>query len=86
MGGWQRADVRTMADIYRNCLDPGDRRRIERLEIFDEFEEWDLIQGHYCIALGINDKNGILAKYNFPKPAVDPRVAALAAILASKRN
>lgn len=26
------------------CIDPADRRRIERLEIFDEFEEWHLIQ------------------------------------------
>ena len=26
------------------CIDPADRRRIERLEIFDEFEEWRLIQ------------------------------------------
>ena len=28
----------------RSGIDPADRRRIERLEIFDEFEEWDLIQ------------------------------------------
>lgn len=28
----------------RQCIDPADRRRIERLEIFDEFEEWHLIQ------------------------------------------
>jgi hypothetical protein len=27
-----------------HCIDPVDRRRIERLEIFDEFEEWHLIQ------------------------------------------
>ena len=26
------------------CIDPQDKRRIERLEIFDEFEEWHLIQ------------------------------------------
>lgn len=26
------------------CINPADRRRIERLEIFDEFEEWHLIQ------------------------------------------
>lgn len=83
--GWQRAEVRTMAEVHRSCLDPADRRRIERLEIFDEFEEWDLIQGHYCISLGINDAAGTLAKYTFPAPAPDPRTAALAAILAAKR-
>ena len=30
-----------------------DVRRIERLEIFDELEEWHLIQAHYCIAWGV---------------------------------
>ena len=23
--------------------------RISRIELFDEFEEWNLLQGHYCI-------------------------------------
>lgn len=30
--------------MCRRCIDPADRRRVERLELFDEFEEWDLIQ------------------------------------------
>lgn len=42
-------------------LDLAALRRIQRLEIFDEFEEWDLIQSHYCIALGIKDEQGALA-------------------------
>lgn len=41
---WQRGEARSMGDVYRSCLEPRDRRRIERLELFDEFEEWDLIQ------------------------------------------
>ena len=34
------------AAVYcrRHCIDPQERRRIERLELFDEFEEWHLIQ------------------------------------------
>ncbi len=31
----------------------GAARRIERLELFDEFEEWHLIQGHYCVCVGV---------------------------------
>ena len=40
-----------MGQVYRRQLDPADLARIERLEIFDEFEEWDLIQAHYCIVV-----------------------------------
>lgn len=32
--------------------------RAERLEIFDEFEEWNMIQQHYCIAIGVNERRG----------------------------
>ena len=29
-----------------------ERTRIEKLEMFDEFEEWDMLQSHYCLSLG----------------------------------
>lgn len=29
---------------------------MERLELFDEMEEWRLIQGHYCVAWGANQR------------------------------
>jgi tRNA wybutosine-synthesizing protein 4 len=38
--------------VYGLKLDTAERARIEKLEIFDEFEEWDLLQSHYCLALG----------------------------------
>ncbi len=40
---------------------------IERLEIWDEFEEWNMIQAHYCIAMAVRD------------PAVSVGAAALVA-------
>lgn len=52
----QAADMNTM---YA-AVDPAERARIERVEILDELEEWQLIMGHYCIACGINDLNGTL--------------------------
>ena len=39
--------------------------RAERKEIFDEIEEWTLIQEHYCIALGVNDRDGLFADFGF---------------------
>lgn len=38
----------------RLYLDREDLRRIERLEIFDEFEEWILIQQHYALTVAVN--------------------------------
>ncbi|CAM6090468.1 unnamed protein product [Calypogeia fissa] len=42
--------------------------RIERLEIFDEFEEWHIMQEHYSVAFGINDPTGILEHVGFSIP------------------
>ncbi|CAM6084519.1 unnamed protein product [Calypogeia fissa] len=66
--GWQNADALNMDVIYNQHLDPIDRRRIERLEIFDEFEEWHIMQEHYCVAFGINDPTGILEHVGFTIP------------------
>ncbi|KAI7757663.1 hypothetical protein M8C21_029652, partial [Ambrosia artemisiifolia] len=38
--GWQRAVAWDMLKIYTSFIDPQERQRIERLELFDEFEEW----------------------------------------------
>ena len=32
-----------MSVVYSSKLDAAERQRIERLEMFDEFEEWDLL-------------------------------------------
>lgn len=44
-----QAECLAMDVIYREKLDPNEKARIEALEIFDEFEEWVLLQSHYCI-------------------------------------
>ena len=41
-----------MSVVYMMKLDNVERKRIEKLEIFDEFEEWELLQSHYCLCLG----------------------------------
>lgn len=42
----------TMTTVYNQLLGKADKARIERIEIFDEFEEWDMLQSHYCLCLG----------------------------------
>jgi len=38
--------------VYKQKLVPDtEKARIEKLEIFDEFEEWNLLQSHYCLCL-----------------------------------
>lgn len=46
------AETITMNTVYDQRLDKIEKARIEKLEIFDEFEEWVLLQSHYCICVG----------------------------------
>ena len=50
--GMTEAECFDLHDVYTLKLDPTEKARIEKLEIFDEFEEWELLQSHYCICLG----------------------------------
>ena len=56
---WEHAEAIDMNQIYRLYLEREDLRRIERLEIFDEFEEWKMIQEHYTVTVAVNDENGV---------------------------
>ena len=48
----------SMSKVYQQKLnESGEKTRIERLEMFDEFEEWELLQGHYCITLSVCSAN-----------------------------
>ena len=51
--GWTAARALDMNDVYHLYLDQNDVKRIEKLEIWDEFEEWNMIQAHYCIVVGV---------------------------------
>lgn len=46
------AECYNMSQIYAKRLEQTEKQRIEKLEIFDEFEEWELLQKHYCVCLG----------------------------------
>ena len=42
-----------LAEYWRDGVDAAERARVMALETFDEFEEWDLLQGHYCVTLAV---------------------------------
>ena len=62
--GYKTASVLDMNQVYYQYLDSKDVSRIQRLELFDELEEWHLIQGHYCIAVAINDMDKVVVDDN----------------------
>ncbi|KAL0034420.1 hypothetical protein WJX79_001255 [Trebouxia sp. C0005] len=70
---WEKAEATDLDTIYKYHLDPQDKRRIERLEIFDEFEEWHMIQEHYCVTVGINDATGAFRQFGLSNNASQPR-------------
>ena len=39
-----------MSRVYSERL-ASERQRVESIERFDEYEEWDLLQSHYCLTL-----------------------------------
>jgi len=47
--GWDKCSVADMKEVYDKHLDRKDVERIHRLELLDEFEEWNLIQAHYFL-------------------------------------
>eukprot|EP00050_Salpingoeca_kvevrii_P008590 m.303806 g.303806 ORF g.303806 m.303806 type:complete len:303 (+) comp16234_c0_seq1:22-930(+) len=51
--GWQQASAADMGAVYRS-IPSEERQRIERIEFMDEFEEWDLINQHYCMSWAWN--------------------------------
>lgn len=63
--GWQKSVAWDMLKIYNDFIDAQERRRIERLELFDEFEEWYMMQEHYCVAYAINDAKGLFSDFGF---------------------
>ncbi|CAA6672462.1 unnamed protein product [Spirodela intermedia] len=65
--GWQRAVAWDMLKVYSEFIEAQDRRRIERLELFDEFEEWHMMQEHYCVAYAISDAKGLFHDFGFLK-------------------
>ena len=58
--GWKGATALDMNTVYAQ-LPSDERARIERIEMLDEFEEWHLINSHYCVAWAWKGGGGAVA-------------------------
>jgi hypothetical protein len=54
-----------MLSVYDNYISIEERRRVARLEIFDEIEEWQMLMSHYSLTISV--KGAILLSV-FPEP------------------
>jgi hypothetical protein len=39
----------TMLQAWDTLVSPAEKRRVSKLEIFDEVEEWNMLMSHYCV-------------------------------------
>lgn len=51
--GWTNVKALNMNEYYRNYLEMDVRKRIERIEMLDELEEWTMLMQHYCLLWAI---------------------------------
>ena len=61
--GFTTAHALSMLDIHNHRLNTEEKLRIEKLEIFDEFEEWDMLQSHYLICIGSRSSQGLILNF-----------------------
>jgi len=67
--GWERVESLDMYEIYNKVLSKTEKQRAERLEMFDEFEEWKLIQEHYCLVWAFLHKHATQQSPQQPGPS-----------------
>ena len=53
--GWSRAEAIEMLPFFDSVVCEEERRRVCRIAMLDELEEWRLLLSHYCVALAVND-------------------------------
>lgn len=55
--GCDVAHACTMLTIYNNLIPLSEKTRINRIEMLDEIEEWEMLMSHYCVSIGIKGGN-----------------------------
>lgn len=58
--GYRCSAARTMLDV-NNAFLATQRRRVEALEPFDEYEEWQMLLGHYCLVVSATHDEALAA-------------------------
>ncbi|CAM9902909.1 unnamed protein product [Scytosiphon promiscuus] len=57
--GWDLARAADMLQVFQSFLNPVEVRRISKIEVLDEVEEWELIMRHYCIVVAAKGQDGV---------------------------
>ena len=52
--GFKINQIEDMKTLYTKGTDPQERSMIEKLEMLDEWEEWNIMQTHYFVSLSHN--------------------------------
>jgi tRNA wybutosine-synthesizing protein 4 len=65
--GWVECTALDMNDIYAKVIPEEQRLAAEKLELFDEFEEWYLILAHYCMAMSVIPAPTFTFKFPIPR-------------------
>jgi len=68
--GFKQAAARDLKTLYNEYIDQKECSRVARIELFDEFEEWNMLMGHYCCTLALRD-----AASDLGQPPVVEKVA-----------
>ncbi|CAD8099933.1 unnamed protein product [Paramecium sonneborni] len=53
-------EIHDMKTLYHIGTDPEERKRIEKLELMDEWEEWNIMQSHYLVSLANKNQNDLI--------------------------
>merc|ERR1711985_125439 len=56
--GFDRCFLADMKEIHNKWLDQSDVDRINKLELLDELEEWNLIMAHYFVLVAVRTPGG----------------------------
>eukprot|EP00002_Diphylleia_rotans_P000020 TRINITY_DN10010_c0_g1_i2.p1 TRINITY_DN10010_c0_g1~~TRINITY_DN10010_c0_g1_i2.p1 ORF type:complete len:325 (+),score=72.79 TRINITY_DN10010_c0_g1_i2:55-1029(+) len=71
--GWMHSFALDMIQVYGN-LSREENARIEKIEWFDEYEEWRMMLSHYCLVCSVVNKtsNELLATFQQPSSVFAP--------------
>ncbi|KAM3142116.1 hypothetical protein pb186bvf_005770 [Paramecium bursaria] len=53
--GYENVKIADMKTLYHKGTDQEERQRIEKIELMDEWEEWNIMQSHYFVCLASAD-------------------------------
>jgi len=58
--GWEHVSSEYMLTLFNTCIPRKEIERINRIEMLDEEEEWNLLLRHYCITWARNSNVHVL--------------------------